>query len=399
MASTAIQSPFEVAEVNDIANTSYVSIQEEFETLPGVKHPLISRIKYGEAVSVNESMQIQVVRDKLPPVTLSLTAQVDDSATSLTLSTTEAALIQEGQILFIDEELLRATTIASSTTVGVSRGFASSVQATHVTSSVVHLLSPLFTGEANFVTSPFYRGEMVSFNVFRTQYGFEQSSTSTGVVSYLTKRQNQVDFEKDRARTRAMQQMEYLALYGKAQAMSASAQGSPDGLYRLITSNVNTVSGLLTGTDLVDTIDMILAHNEGARTEFEFAMNHNTKRIVDAIMRQYFDAKGESDETDVGVTIDRFKTSLGTITTMTDRMIRDGEIYVVDWSDVKLHPLKITDGTGNGWVEFKRGPEHLNKRSRQVIHELQALLVMGEERKHALIKGFTTTGSSYAGYV
>lgn len=399
MASTAIQSPFEVAEVNDIANTSYVSIQEEFETLPGVKHPLISRIQYGEAVSVNESMQLQVIRDKLPPVTLSLAAQIADSGTTLTFSTTEAALLQEGQVLFIDEELLRVTTIASATTVGATRSFAGSTAATHVTSSVVHLLSPLFTGEATFVTSPFYRGEMVSFNVFRTQYGFEQSSTSTGVVSYLTRGQNQMEFEKDRARTRAMQQMEYLALYGKAQAMSASNPGSPDGLYRLITSNVNTVSGLLTATDLVDTVDMILAHNEGARTNFELACNTNTKRILDAIFRQYFDAKGESDETNVGVSIDRFKTSLGDFTVMTDRMIRDGEIYIVDWEDVKLHPLKITDGTGNGWVEFKRGPEHLNKRSNQVIHELQALLVMGEERKHALIKGFTTTGSSYAGYV
>jgi hypothetical protein len=195
-----------------------------------------------------------------------------------------------------------------------------------------------------------------------------------------------------------MAQLEYLALYGKAQAMAAGQPGSPDGIYRLITSNVNTISGLLTATEMIDTLEMIASWDEG-RTNFTFLGNQNTKRLIDGILREHFSVQGTPETTSLGVTIDSFRTSHGTINFMVDRMIRDGEIYVLDMKDIKLHPLAITDGTGQGWVEFTRGPEELDYRATKKVYEYQGVLVMGDERRHALIKGFTTTGSSYAGYV
>ena len=398
MAQTVIQGMVDVADVATPSGSHYVSIQEEFETLPGPKHPLVSSIGYGEALFVNDSMQVQVIRDRFFPLTVALNATIDDTTTTVTLITNDSKIIQEGQILIVEDEVLRVTTTGATTTIGVERAFGSTTGVTHNSATVVQLASPIFDDDNTFVLSPFYRGELASFNCFRTQYAWSQTSTSTAVRSYLTKKKTELEYEWAQRAHRAMTQLESLVLYGAAQAMGAAQPGSPDGLYRLITSNVNTVSGLLSASDLVDTLEMIQAWDEG-RTTFTLSGNQNTKRLLNAVIREHFSVEATPDTTSLGVTIDEFRTSHGTIRFMTDRIIRDGEIYILDLPDIKLHPLAIQDGTGQGWVEFTRGPEEADARLTKKVYEFQGLLVMGDERRHGLIKGFTTTGASYSNYI
>jgi hypothetical protein len=398
MAQTVIQGEFDVANVDDVANSHYLSVQTEFETLPGNKHPLISSIPVGPAVTLNESMQIQVIRDKSFPLTIALNAEINNTTTTVTLVAADTQILQAGQILIMEDEVVQVAATAASTTILVTREFGGTTGATHVSGTVVQIASPLYDDDNVFVLSPFYRGEMASFDMFRTQYAWQQTSTSTAVRSYLTKGKNELDYEWATRAHRAMAQLEYLVLYGKAQTMAAGQPGSPDGLYRLITSNVNTVSGLLSATEIIDTLEMIAAWDEG-RTTFTLTGNQNTKRLIDGILREHFSVQGTPETTSLGVTIDSFRTSHGTIKFMVDRMIRDGEIYILDLKDIKLHPLAITDGTGQGWVEITRDPADLNYRATEKIYEYQGVLVMGDQRRHALIKGFTTTGSSYAGYI
>ncbi|MDQ3275461.1 MAG: DUF5309 domain-containing protein [Actinomycetota bacterium] len=399
MAQVVIQGEFDVANVDDVPNSHYLSVQEQFETLPGNKHPFISSIKAGPAVTLNESMQIQVIRNKSFPLTITLTAALaDGTGTTITASATDIQILQEGQTLIIDDEVVRVTATGTGTTTTISRGFGGSTGAAHANGTVVQIASPLYDDDNVFVLSPFYRGEMASFNMFRTQYAWQQTSTSTAVRSYLTKGKNDLDYEWADKAHRAMSQLEYLALYGKSQQMAAGQPGSPDGIYRLITSNVNNVGGLLSATEIVDTLEMVAAWDEG-RTKFTLLGNQNSKRLIDGVLREHFTVQGTPETTSVGVTIDSFRTSHGTIDFMTDRMIRDGELYILDMNDIKLHPLAITDGTGQGWVEFTRGPAEMDYRATKKVYEYQGVLVMGDERRHALIKGFTTTGSSYGNYV
>jgi hypothetical protein len=398
MAQTIIQGEFDVANIDDVANSHYLSVQEQFETLPGNKHPFASSVKTGPAVTLNEAMQIQVIRDKSFPLTFALNATIDDTTTTLTLAATNSQILQEGQILIIEDEVLRVSTTGASTTVGATRAFGSSTGVTHTSGTIVQIASPLYDDDQTFVLSPFYRGEMASFNMFNTQYGWSQTSTSTAVKSYLTKGKNELDYEWAQRAHRAMNQLEYLLLYGKTQAMAAGQPGSPDGIYRLITSNVTTVSGLLSATEIVNTLELIARWDEG-RQNFTLLCNLNTKRLLSALLREYFSVQGTPTTTSVGVVLDSFKVDHGTINFMVDRNIRDGEIYILDMSDIKLHPLAITDGTGQGWVEVTRGPEHLNYRATAKFYMYQGVFVMGDERRHAMIKGFTTTGASYSGYI
>ena len=104
MASTVKQSPISSSDMASPANHAYRSVQTDFETLPGESNPLIAMIGYGEAVMLNEDRTITTIVDKAPPQTLSITAQIIDSGTTLTLSTHDAALLQIGHLLLIVED-------------------------------------------------------------------------------------------------------------------------------------------------------------------------------------------------------------------------------------------------------------------------------------------------------
>ena len=399
MASTAIQSPMTSSKSGTPANHARRQVQEQFETLPGYENPLVSMIGYGKPIMLNEDMTYKVIVDKQPPVTISLAAQVIDSGTTLTFSTTDAALLQDGQVLLIDDELVQVTTIASAATVGVERDAFGTTIATHITSSVVHILSPLYGSNEDFVTSPYYRCEMKNFYPFRIQYAWEADSTSTSVSSYLTRGKTDMDFEIDvRKAHRAQSQLERLLIYSKAQTIGATTAGAPDGIFRLITSNVQTVTGALTPTDVVDLLDKLYAHKGkgGKRTVIG---NHKAKRLWDAIFNQYFSRQGEPTASKLGLVVDTVVTPYGEIDFMAMESVRDGELYVLAMDDLKIHPLDIRDGTGTGWVEFTQKPEELNRRATRKIFEFQGAFVMGDERLHGLVKGFSTTAGDYTNWI
>lgn len=399
MASTVKQSPITSSASATPSGFSHRQVQADFESLPGYENPLVSLIGYGKSKAIEEDRRFKVIIDRQPPQTVALSSQVDNSATTLTFSTTDGAMLQEGALLFIDEELIRVTTTGTGGTVGVERDFAGTTIATHITASVVHLLSPLYASNDEFVTSPFYRGEEKYFEVFRTFHGWEADSTSTAVHSYLTKGKTDMDFEIDVRKAHiATAKLERLLLYSKAQQMSGTQAGAPDGLYRLITTNAVSASGPLTPTDIVDAIEKIFAHKNVTKKRTVIG-NHKAKRLWNAIMNEYFDRKGEPTATKLGLVVDSFFTDYGEMDFMSIEAVRDGELYILDLPDLSIDPLEIRDGTGTGWVEFTQGPENLNRRATRKTFEFQGLFVMGDERLHSKITGFSTTTTDYTNYV
>lgn len=397
MASTASISQFNVGTVG-ASGTAHKSVQEDFERLPGNDAPTVAMIGYGPAVAVDEGFKIQKIVDRDLPTTVTNTANIVTAATDITLSTTDAASLQIGQILMIDEELVRVTTVASSTTVGITKGFAGTTSTTHTTSSTVHILSPLFLDTDTFVESAKYRGELKSFYPGQIMYSWSESAMRTAVRSYLTKGEDEMTFEKRNKMREAVRQLEKLVWYGKAQAPTSSNHGSFDGLYRLIDTNKNTSVGVLTATHLVDLAEDIMAWDNSI-TSFDVCMNRNMKRIWDAVLNAYFDRRGEPTTTKLGTRVDVFETSIATFRVTIIPELRDGEMYFLKKSDVKLHPLAVRGGFAPGWQEVDRGPSQTNALTRQKAYYNILTLLIGDERRHGRLAGITTTSSSYAGYV
>lgn len=399
---TSLQSPISLVNAALPSGSSYESVQEQFEVLPGEKSPLVSLFGYGPAVHMDDDQRTKVIVDKARPHTLTLAAQVDDTGTALTLSTTEAALLQLGTILRIDDERLRVTTVAASTTVGVSREFAGTTGATHVTSSTIHVMSPLFLTNSDFITGSTSRGEFKSFELFHTMDGFAVEDAASGYRSYLTKQQDPMTWWKSQRMMDMNAKLERTLLYSVAQQMTSSQIGAPAGIDQLITSNVTTVTGALTASDFVDTFEMLLSHGVvNIGDDMVLYGNRLTRRIFSALARQYFDVKAEPHTTSVGVKMDRFEFDFGSVSFIKEpaQSILDGELFILKTSDIKIHPLDMQAGLGNGWVEVTRDAAINNNRSQSIHYSLMAFLVMGDERRHAKITGFSTTRSDYAGFV
>lgn len=400
MAATAIRSPLDLTDADSPTSHALRSVQEEFEVLPGEDCPLVAWFGYGDAVTMDESYKHQVIVDKLAPQTVNWTTGTDSSETALTFSTTNAILMALGQTLLIDDELMLVTTTGA-TTVGVERDFAGTTGAAHTTGATVHILSPLYLTDANFsdMQRNFWRGEFKSFELFHTGWSLRQSDAATGVRSYLTKRQDPFSFDRPRQQTAATQQLERLMLYSRAQAMTDTVVGSPAGLDALITTNVTDCgSTVLTATDLVDTIDLINAHNPRIR-EWTVLGNRKGKRIFDAVLNQYFDRRGEPNTNSVGVTVDSFHTNYGDLHYMIVPSMKDDDLFIVEKSDFKIKPLDMQTGVGNGWVEVHQDAKVLGARLEAHSYSFMGFLVLGDERKHGKIHSFTTTGSSYSSFV
>jgi hypothetical protein len=155
---------------------------------------------------------------------------------------------------------------------------------------------------------------------------------------------------------------------------------------------------VLTATDLVDTVELINAHDPGNQ-EWTVMGNRKAKRIWNAVLNQYFDRRGEPNTTSVGVKMDSFITDYGTFHFMVVPSLKDDDLFIVKKEDFKIKPLDMQSGVGNGWVEVHQDAKVLGARLEAHSYSFMGFLVLGDERKHGKIHSFTTTAANYSGYV
>jgi hypothetical protein len=96
--------------------------------------------------------------------------------------------------------------------------------------------------------------------------------------------------------------------------------------------------------------------------------------------------------------MDTYQSALGNITVLVSQSMPDNKILLLRKGDIKIHPLDM-DQFGTGWMEFTRDPKETNAVSQQKGYYGAFTLVVGDERRHGVISGFTTTPASYPGAV
>lgn len=399
MPSTSANSQSNVGSVNLVATHSRRSVQEDFERLPGNEAPSVALFGYGKAVTLDEGFKVQRIVDKALPQTITLTAAYTAAGTSLTVSAYDAQVVQVGQLLLVEDEIMRVTGVPGGTTINVSTAFAGTTNAGHASGTVVRIMSPVYLDTDTFQRSPRTRGEFKAFYPAQIMYKADQTAMATSINSYLTKGQDDLTFDKAEIMKAAVRQLEPTIWYSKAQVPTASAPGAFDGIARLVTSNTVAAGGVLTAKLLNDLIEMIMTHKNSNNT-FTIFGNRNMKRVFDAVMRAMFDKRAEPDFVGpVKVRIDRFETSLGTLEFSVIPNLRDGELYAVRREDIKLHPLDLKGKFSPGWHEVDFGVEENNALVEGWGYYNLLTLIIGDERLHGKITGITMTAGSYTGYV
>lgn len=402
MASTVSNQPLNVGTAGLVTDGEKRSVDEEFRRLPGNAAPTVGIIGYGPGVTLDDDWKYQKIVDKQLPQTITLTAQLPNTTSSgvtLTASTSDIAALQQGQTLLIDDEIVRVVTAGTSTTAGITREFAGTTIATHATATVAQIMSPLYLDTDTFPESAKIRGEYKNFYPGQIMYGYSTTAMRTGQRSYLTRGMSDLAFEEQNHMQVALNQLEVLLWYGKAQAPSGANIGSFDGISRLISSNEVAASAVLSGKLLNDLAEKILAHDNNNNKLTIFG-NRDMKRIWDAVLKAEFDRQGTPDYVGpVKVRVDRFETSLATFDYVTVPNLKSGALFAVDPADFNIEPVQVQSPFSAGWTETRRGPEETNSLKASVNYSLICTLTVGDERRHGKITGITTTTGSYTGYM
>lgn len=375
-------------------------LNEQVRALKGEYAPLLEWILEGEAVNVGSDWKYEWMKDSEVPRYITLTSALTTGDTTLTMSTTDVNSVQVGMIIhLIDNDEQVRVTANNGTAVTITRAYGGST-ATNVTSGTIgHMLLPAMADTDDFPESPKSSGEFTYNYGIQAMFELTESDYRTAQVSYLAGREDELSFQYTRLMKWAKQLLNNHIIYGRAVTPASGGYGSFDGLRTLITTNSTPITGQLTPTDIVDTLELIMTLDNAADVGVTFLMNRTAKRIFDGIMNAFFEREAVPGEKSVNLNvINRFECNLGTYETMIVPQLKSSEILVVRRDDVKVHPIKV-QGMGTGWVEFERDPVHINARKRQRALSWIGTLCLYNEKRHAKITGFDTTVSEYTGAV
>lgn len=374
------------------------NVDADFEVLDLVPTPLPGWINKGKAVRLGEDLLYEKVVSRRPPRTVTNTANIVTADTAITLSTSDAARLQIGHTLLVDSEILRVTTVASSTTVGVTKGFAGTTSTTHTTSSTIRIMSPVFADGASFVQSHTSQGEFKTFLPFIIQYQDEVTPIRTATRTYLEGNRNPREFRKEQVRKEKMAELENLLLHSQSSTISATVAGAPAGIRQLISTNSTSLSsGPLTATAIEDMLDDLYAWNGERR--ITVVGNRAMHRIWNAVWRQYFDKSySPSDLPRIGQAVKVYDSpTMGEIEFMVCESCLDTELLFLTKKNWHLSPLDWD--YGSGWHEFERGVKERGQLGFVWGLYYAGVFHCDDERLDGKLTAISTTTSDYAGYM
>ena len=390
------------------------SIDEEMNELPGEISPLVTYFGYSSPVTLDEQWRHQWVRNERMDARFSITSNMTNSVTALTIGTymsaADAALLQVGAVFIIlpqfgsgqTEEHVRVTA-NDGTTVTVVRDYDNKNSGTgyaHTSGDQCYILLPSYLDTDSFPESPRRKGEFVFNYAIQAMWEWSMTDYATARQSYLQDKQAQLMRDVKNGRELALKQLNNAIIYGVKRQPTGTVQPYFDGLRSLITTNVRTVTNnVLTPTDIEEVLDDIKG-KDATVNGLTMMGTRNSRRILNAVLRGYYNMELAPDAKTAPLnSITAMQTDLGLVEFMEVPQVPEGELILIsNKSDVQLCPVKV-DGLGTGWVDFTRGAKETNSRKEQHALSWIGTLKIGHEQRHARIKGFSPTVSAYGGSV
>lgn len=375
-------------------------MNEQMSALKGEVAPLVTWIGEGAPVHVGSDWKYEWMIGSARPLTITLTSALTTGDTTLTMSTTDINSVQVGQIIhLIDNEEQVRVTVNTGSAVTITRAYGGTTATNVADATIGHLLLPAMADSDDFPESPKSSDEFTSNYAIQAMFELTETDYRTGQISYLTGREDELDFQYMELMKWAKRLLSNNILYGKSVTPASGGFGNFNGLRSLITTNAVTVTGQISPSDILDALELIYSKDnaEGNDLPITFLMNRNAKRIFNGIMSAFFNRTASVSEKSVNLNvIDRIETDLGTFETMIVPQLKTSEILLVRKDDVSLRPIAVK-GMGTGWVEFERDAAHINARKRQKALSWIGTLELLNEKRHGKITGFDTVISEYDG--
>jgi hypothetical protein len=379
-------------------------VNEKFTRTPGRQYPLVTMVGYGEATKFNAAdRKVEWMYERTMKATVTLDAALLSGDTTLYLSDETVHLVGIGQVLLNGDEWMRVTSVANSSAgnVTVVRGMWGTTAAAASSGDIFRVGPQVFPANAEFEESPKQYGEWDYNYPMLFQYELTEEMMHAAYTNYLVDAADPLAHHMERLKELALKQLEHWVVYGvRASPASYDEMGAFGGIKSFLTdaaSNRVDLPGKLTATGIVDLLEAQF-DEMGDLGDQTFLVGYGGARIFDAVMMSINATAGENTPARAGISNFTFETRYGNVKTMLVPSLKAGEMYSLNFGDMALHPADVGP-FGTGWIEFDRGVEILNKRTRQKGYAWAGTFKLGDPKKHALLTYVTTDGGAYANYV
>ena len=322
--------------------------------------------------------QYEWLEQRYNTTTLTATASgLDASSVTTTMSVADGTLVNIGDLLLLDSEVVHVTGISTNTLTIVRN--VSGTQATHHTSTVaISVVGNARIEGADANDSPY---TLVTSGTNYSQ--ILQRSVEVTATDEIIKRYgipSLVDREIDMRMDELKQLLARLPYYGGRTVGTASTARMAGGWDTFITTNLTTLSGspALSQKHLEDAVEDAWSYGGKPTTLFT---NSWGKRKIAAMFEG--SVRTERSEEMGGVTIEKVLTSLGiTLNVVVDRFCPSNKVYLIDREKTGYITLrdffyedlaKTGDTAANGQIVGEYG------------------FVCAAEKHHAIISGFSTS--------
>ena len=324
------------------------------------------------------------MEDTLRPLTSTITDNpLSSGATTINVATGTGSSFRTGDVVKIDEELIRITADPSAdalTTVASpnGRGWGGSTAASHVLSSTIEIVGVAIT-EGN--PTPGIARTTVKTSVSNYTQIFEDVVQVSSTLEAVEQWAPGSEYARQLGKTMKtlMILMDKTLIYGKPHQATGTTPGAMGGLRHFITTNVTAAAGAQISEKLVlDSLN--LTYDAGGRVRV-MASRLKQKQGVN----QFLDPNRRTgmDDRRAGAVVDSYLWDQGVVDILVDRWLPADEIEFLDSEHIGMGPL----------ANQTLGHEILPKQSRlvqrgQITGEYTA--EVKSETAHARITGLAT---------
>lgn len=252
---------------------------------------------------------------------------------TVTITTNDGAKFRIGDILKVEQELVRVTSTATST-ITVSRAWGGSTNAAHGSGILITLLGPAMLQGSDLAGAR----STTKSGLFNYTQIFEEevkvSKTMQATDKYTA--QNDPEYQLGAQLEIIGVNMERTLLFGRKVQATSSVPGAMDGIQIRLSTNVYNKSGAaLTQAMLEDAMEAIW--QQGGKPSLIVVNSTQQRRI-----NTFLDGYREADYTDevLGAMVRRYKTNFGMVDILLDRHFPTDEVWVLDESKIGFGPLQ-----------------------------------------------------------
>lgn len=326
------------------------------------------------------STKAEIIEDTMSPYTSALSAGINNSTTTIPVTTGTGQQFRQGDIILIDSEKMLVISVSSDNLTVATRPYGSTTAASHSSAAVVTLLTRAMpeganatTGHTTTTTQPFNWTQILSEAAQVTKT--EQAMSKYGISDTMDYHVGKL-FANGGQAGKLAQMLQRTFYYGERVQRSASQYGSMGGFKTFVTTFARAMGGAsLQKSDIHERIRLVRDAG-GEVTQIitgSWGMEKITAMYEGAIRMTTNEKRG-------GSAITMIRTPHGEVEAVYDWMCPPGEMYFTNKEKIGWFPMRPFETNdikeqGDYWLQ-------------DVVGEYS--FMVANERSHALLTGFDT---------